>query len=221
MFCIDRSLTSTSGLPSLDALLKRDRKHSLRAIELGAGCGLVGLALAKLVPNIDVLLTDLTEAEDITNRNIPAAAIKKPSKASFEVLDWTQPLPDSTSGKPFDLVLVADCTYNADFIPALVDTLTRLMKTSPHALIVLSTKTRHSSEAVFFEQMGTAKFEIIDQSHALAPTRYPIEEPEDAERVDVYCFKQELPDRQKRGREGSPLGGDNQASRPRRKIGES
>lgn len=198
MTCIDRSRGASSSLPSLDVIFRRSKDRSLRAIELGAGCGLVGLAMAKLHSHVDVLLTDLIEAEEITNRNIASAIVPKTSSASFEVLDWTQPLPPSTCGRPIDLILIADCTYNAAFIPSLVGTLVALMKTSPEALVVVATKTRHSSEAVFFELMTDARFVIVEQTHALAPTRYPIEEPEDAERIDVYCFKYSLADKTKR-----------------------
>jgi len=174
----------------VDSLLKVSRKNNLRAIELGAGCGLAGLALVKIKQGVDVLLTDLVEAEEITKRNIARAGIKGASKATFEVLDWTHPLPLSIQGV-FDLVLVADCTYNADFIPALVSSLSALIKNSPEALVVVATKTRHSSEVVFFELMEEARFTITEKTHALAPTRLPMEEPKDAERVDVYCFKHE------------------------------
>jgi len=128
MNCIDRSTATTSGLPSLDNILKTSRKRNLRVIELGAGCGLAGLALAKIKQGVDVLLTDLVEAEEITGRNISSAMIKGSSMATFEVLDWTRPLPPSAQGL-FDLILVADCTYNADFIPALVAHCLRLSGT--------------------------------------------------------------------------------------------
>lgn len=217
MNCVYRSRDTSSGLSSLDAVLKRHKSRKLRAIELGAGCGLVGLALAKILPGVEVLLTDLVEAEEITNRNISSAVIKKPTKVSFEVLDWTQPLTNSASNRQFDLVLIADCTYNADFIPALVSTLVALMIASPDALVVVATKTRHSSEAVFFELMRTARFKVIEETHALAPTRYPIEEPDDAERIDVYCFRYEAAERSKRIRH-SPPAADGDVSRTTKRL---
>lgn len=59
-------------LPALDATLSRSR---LRVLELGAGCGILGITLAHLFPDAEVLLTDLEDAEEIISCNVAAARL--------------------------------------------------------------------------------------------------------------------------------------------------
>ena len=70
---------------------------------------------------MDVILSDLPEAEDIARKNLQAAQLAKGSKLSFQTLDWEKELPeelhnlsDGSQYMQFDLVVAADCTYNPD-----------------------------------------------------------------------------------------------------------
>ena len=51
-------------------------------LELGCGCGIVGLSVAQMVPNATVIVTDLPENEDIVNRNV---ALLAPAPGSMAV----------------------------------------------------------------------------------------------------------------------------------------
>jgi hypothetical protein len=106
------------------------------------------------------------------------------SSVSFSTLDWDEPLPRAIQGRTFDLVLVADCTYNADSSPSLVRTLSALVERSPKAIVLLAMKVRHSSEAVFFDLMSDAGFVIEGQ------TALPIPGDDDTtiEKVDIFVF---------------------------------
>ncbi|KAG9231716.1 putative methyltransferase-domain-containing protein [Amylocarpus encephaloides] len=145
-------------LPVLeDVLLKGSR---LKVIELGAGCGIVGITLASSLSNIDqILLTDLPEASEILETNIAASRARKPANpspsadVSHHVLDWSSPLRQPVSITKWDLVLVADCTYNPDVVPDLVSTLGKLRAANREVLVALAMKVRHESEMVFFELM--------------------------------------------------------------------
>jgi predicted nicotinamide N-methyase len=89
-------------------------------LELGTGCGIVGLTLAALVPNSHVVLTDLPEAREIVERNMDSLATQlgNGSTLAFEELDWDADLPAwfarSQSRAKTELVLASDCTYNSD-----------------------------------------------------------------------------------------------------------
>lgn len=94
--------------------VKRDK---LRVLELGTGCGIVGIALAQVFPEVDVLLTDLPEADEIVDRNLKQVTTAEGSSLRFEAFDWDDELPvdvQASSGHALDLVLAADCTYNPD-----------------------------------------------------------------------------------------------------------
>jgi len=158
----------------------------LSVIELGCGCGMVGIGLAQSVPDCNVILTDMPEAEEIATRNISCMNPAKSSNADFEPLDWEFPLPQSIRNRVFDMILVSECTYNSDTIPALVQTLSALNKRSPMASVLVSTKVRHSSESMFFELMQKADF--VKANHTQLSLPKDESSQEDPEVVHIYVF---------------------------------
>lgn len=196
---------------------------SLRAIELGSGCGIVGLQLAHALPDCHVLVTDLPEAMEVLDYNISQAEgrLASNSRIKSATLDWEgdlgemilknqtlqppashatsmaredrQPAEDlgSASETPalhFDLILVSDCTYNSDSIPALVKTLTALIKRSPAALVVVSMKVRHDSEAMFHQLI--AEFGFVEEGHSAIkmPDKSRADIEQALEVVDIYVY---------------------------------
>ena len=164
--CLKHLAHSNEG--SLSGAILRDRLQSgpsvVRAIELGAGCGTVGIALAQLIPRIDVLLTDLPEAMEVLSQNVKRARPASGSSVEAAVLDWEGHGLDVIQDQTFDLIIISECTYNADSIPSLVHMLVGLMKTSPEALVLLSTKVRHESEATFFDLVAEAGLATVHQA---------------------------------------------------------
>ncbi|KAF2752817.1 hypothetical protein EJ05DRAFT_542400 [Pseudovirgaria hyperparasitica] len=158
-------------------------KTPLRVIELGSGTGVVGLSIAKWHPSAMVVLTDRGEAEAIILQNI-ATNQGLSSKTSFTRLDWEEELPARVqeSGDAFDVVVVADCIYNSDTTPFLVQTLVRLVDRSPSAMIIMTMKIRHPSEAIFFELMRDKGFVEFDHSTLPNP-------PSDDEQIEMHLFR--------------------------------
>ncbi|KAK0261862.1 hypothetical protein LTS09_003955 [Friedmanniomyces endolithicus] len=158
---IDQTISlqvSSSPMPLLEYVLVSATYRRLDAIELGCGCGSVGISLAQSIPDCDVLLTDLPEVTELVEANIARMKPAICSKVRFQPLDWEQPLPKGLLGRKNDLVIVSECTYNTDTLQPLVNTLQALLARSPKAVIVVSTKTRHDSEAAFFDLMRDAGF---------------------------------------------------------------
>ncbi len=162
---------------------------ALNVIELGSGCGLVGIALASVQPKCHILLTDLPDAMNILDYNISRSRPASGSKIEHMVLDWADKLPAAITLENYDLILVSECTYNEVSIPALVTTLSALAARSPDALIVLATKVRHFSEAVFFDLMSDAGFEELERISIALPDPQKKKDDEILESVDVYCFR--------------------------------
>jgi predicted nicotinamide N-methyase len=174
----------TKGLPLIEQLINQAKCRTLQVIELGSGCGIVGISLAQTIPDCEVILTDLPEAREIAQRNIENMSPAESSTAIFRPLNWEESLPTDITEKIFDLVLVADCTYNPDSSPALVNTFCKLIRWSPKAVILLAMKVRHQDELIFFDLMKKADF--LEASKISVPLPEISWEPE---HVDIYVFR--------------------------------
>jgi hypothetical protein len=173
-------------LKAIDEVL--DSKKSLNVLELGCGVGFLGIGLGALFPissrhgsgNSTILLTDLEDAEDRARSNIARLQRTrrkfsgKPSEVLYENLDWQ----DGREGKfgplvqsrQWDLIVLSECTYNADTLSALVGTLSALHasnvahmsgKQPSSTRVFMATKPRHSSERVVFDMFTEAGWNIL------------------------------------------------------------
>lgn len=167
----------------LQELLKNQHNRPIHVIELGSGCGIVGIALAELLPQCAVLLTDLPEVEEIVARNIDTAIVAPNSELEYQCLDWDEELPQNISSSPIDLILISDCTYNADSSPALVSILSQLVRKSPKAIILVALKRRHDSEDIFFDLMQTAGFRTLNKDIVRLPSQHGQED-----QIELYCY---------------------------------
>jgi predicted nicotinamide N-methyase len=184
------SSESDATVPSHIAhLLSARNPTQLSVLELGCGCGMVGIALAQMRPRCDILLTDLPEAMGILELNISVAQPAEGSGLIKATLDWHDDLPSYIRDKVFDVILVSECTYNSDSLSALVKTLSSLVIASTEAQVILSTKVRHSSEAVFFEMMSAAGFNELEHSTIELPDPLRSQRGEVLELVDMYVFR--------------------------------
>jgi predicted nicotinamide N-methyase len=174
------------GLPLLGESISSATYKKLNVIELGCGCGMVGIGLAQIVPDCSVILTDMPEAEEIATRNIANMNPAMSSQATFMPIDWELPLSNAVENRTFDVIIVSECTYNTDTIPALVRTLSALNRRSQKAAVLVSTKVRHSSESIFFELMEDAEF--VKASHTKIPLPKDESSDEEPEVVHVYIF---------------------------------
>ncbi|KMQ47238.1 S-adenosyl-L-methionine-dependent methyltransferase [Trichophyton rubrum] len=168
-----------------DLIRQNNNKSHFNVIELGAGCGIVGIALAQSLTDCSVLLTDLEEVRDIVSRNINMSNPAAGSKIDFQVLDWETSIPSRVSEQQYDLIVVSDCTYNADSLPALVDTMAALVERSPQAAIIVALKRRHESEAVFFELMHRARLDVCSKTRIQLPSVCSDERVD----IEIYCFR--------------------------------
>ena len=162
-------------------------------LELGSGCGIAGIAIAQMLSGCNVTLTDLPAAMEILERNVSKALIAAGSKLEISEFDWNNDIPQTIKDKRFDLIIVSDCTYNPDSLPALVETLSTLILSSPNAIIIVSMKVRHSSEAIFFELMSNADFEVVEHVVYNLPVVCPADSNHLGEVIDIYKFRHRQP----------------------------
>lgn len=183
------ALRSVHEEPLLESVLSSATYKKLNVLELGCGCGVVGIGLAQTVTDCHVVLTDLPEVDELVERNIEAANPAMSSTIEFAALDWEAPLPAKVASRAFDLVLVAECIYNSDSIPPLVDTLERLVQRSPRAVILISTKVRHESEAMFWDLFHQKGFKQKSRTSLPVPGEPGHGYGDSATAVDVYIYQ--------------------------------
>ncbi|KAH8078047.1 putative methyltransferase-domain-containing protein [Cristinia sonorae] len=154
----------TSGA---DALLDPAMLQNAHTFELGAGTGLLAIALSRivlrytatdiadLVPLIRKNLTlNLPEWENITpsSSRIKTSASTGPkschaARVQAQALDWLElqkcppksrrPIYSLFSYDPIDLLLVVDCIYHPSLLPALVETIDHLSTPERTAVLVV------------------------------------------------------------------------------------
>ena len=103
-----------------------------RVLEVGAGCGLLGLVLAHM--GAQVVLTETAEAMAVLSRNVSKKRCQEqlPPAASAQVLkvDWTSEKDTSALEEcgtaPFDVIVGTDVIFNAKLVEPLLTLLHRV-----------------------------------------------------------------------------------------------
>lgn len=164
-------------------------RETINILELGSGVGILGITLGSIIwkaarvqgkelRHATVLLSDLPEAEERAGFNMSHARTAyescRPEQTvttlQYENLSWDDgmegrfgPLAQSHY---WDYIVLSDCTYNVDSLPALVGTLSALHLSNQKKAagehddvkkitsVVLATKPRHSSEQALFEMLA-------------------------------------------------------------------
>jgi hypothetical protein len=178
----DAGLAFSSAIDSIS--LNCEHLSSFSVLELGCGCGVVGLSLAQTVANVTVVMTDLPENEDIVKLNIALLKTAPGSSAVFKPLPWGSSLPKDFGLPFYDLIFAADCTYNPDSSPALVQTLVAFSEGS-NTSILIAMKVRHFGEAIFFDLMKNAGF----SSSGSRLYKLPMESHLEEEEVEFHLFR--------------------------------
>ncbi|KAF4504559.1 hypothetical protein G6O67_007999 [Ophiocordyceps sinensis] len=171
-----------SRQPCMEALKRLfDASEPINILELGCGVGILGAGLAAVYPPdagaCTILMTDLEDAQDRARTNIGLVERNQSGRAGllYENLDWE----DGRHGRfgpllrrrRWDLVMLSDCTYNTDTLPALVATLSAVHahnadhgdggRRAVSTKVFLATKQRHSSERVAWHLLARDGWEEL------------------------------------------------------------
>ncbi|KAK0218218.1 putative methyltransferase-domain-containing protein [Armillaria fumosa] len=152
-------------------------------LELGAGTGLLSIALSTWIKNY--IVTDIREILPLLEKNISLnyAGSTDATNISIAELDWLSlhAMPTKQRSRVFqfpavDLVLVVDCIYHPSLTPALVDTIDYLSTPGRTTVMVVVELRDEDAVRVFLELwLGTPGWEIwrIGRSNGL-PRPYVI-----------------------------------------------
>ncbi|KAH7266219.1 putative methyltransferase-domain-containing protein [Fusarium solani] len=136
----------------------RDRLNNARILELGAGGGLVGLAVAlECDLQNPLLLTDQTEMFELMQHNIKLNGLQ--SKAKAMVLNWGEPLPATVLEQKPDVILAGECVYFEPAFPLLMSTLKTLLELNPSAVVYFCFKKRRRAD-MNFVKMAKKAFKV-------------------------------------------------------------
>ncbi|KAF3388489.1 Protein-lysine N-methyltransferase EFM6 [Penicillium rolfsii] len=138
-------------------------------VELGAGGGLVGLAVARgCEVGMPIHITDQLPMFKLMKDNI--ALNKLESKVVASILDWGEPLPSHIPSKP-DIILAADCVYFEPAFPLLIATLHDLL--GPNSVCYFCYKRRRRADLRFMKMAKKAfdVLEICDDPNAASYSR--------------------------------------------------
>ncbi|KAL8760235.1 MAG: hypothetical protein Q9184_003406 [Pyrenodesmia sp. 2 TL-2023] len=139
-----------------------------RAIELGAGTGLVGLAVAALY-NVDVRLTDLPAIVPNLRSNVDAYssdAIHHRGDISVGELDWSDlPCSEAETENQYDLVVAADPLYSPQhpaWLIAAIDFVLKKKERAARVVIELPLREAYMPEVEDFKRRMKALGLLIE-----------------------------------------------------------
>ncbi|KAB8199676.1 putative methyltransferase-domain-containing protein [Aspergillus parasiticus] len=127
-------------------------------VELGAGGGLVGLAVARGcdIGSSSVYITDQAPMLPLMEANIKLNNVS--SRVAATVLNWGESLPDCIPKHPA-IVLAADCVYFEPAFPLLISTLKNLL--GPESICYFCFKRRRRADSRFLK-LAKKLFHIVE-----------------------------------------------------------
>ncbi|KAG1690384.1 hypothetical protein DVH05_028171 [Phytophthora capsici] len=141
-------------------------------LELGAGPGAVGLALASACKVSSLLLTDLDSVVSLTRLNVQSATQQHESivvltasnRLEVRALCWGESLDGAIASRPVDVVVASDCLYESASHSALLTTLLELTNSS-QLVVLLAYKQRMPEKEKKFFDSAAKHFDIAVYSN--------------------------------------------------------
>lgn len=165
----------------------------LRALELGSGTGLVGLAFAALQgKSANVHLTDLPEiVPNLAHNTALNVELLTSTQATVTtgVLDWSVvPSPSPSTDERYDVILAADPLYSPDHPRLLVQTIGAWLNKGLHARVITEMPLRN----VYLPQVREFRQRMLDLGLAVIEegeeTGYDDWEGADGDVLAVKCW---------------------------------
>ncbi|KAG5983013.1 hypothetical protein E4U55_000965 [Claviceps digitariae] len=201
----DLAPSQSSCMQKIHRILHKE--EGANVLELGCGVGILGIGIAAVYPkdtgNCTILMTDCEDAEPSARSNMSYLYEQRSgsnlgyAQVMYENLDWNDGRRGSFGcmvlDRRWDLIMLSDCTYNADTIPALVGTLSGVhnlnKKFDPNdasfaTKVLLATKPRHDDELILFDMMAAEDWKITDKLVLSLPVLG-----RESERVEMYLFE--------------------------------
>lgn len=131
----------------------------LSVIDMSQNCGAIGIAVAQLIPDSNVVILDDNDAQSTIEENIRLMSAALASSVRYG--DWNSDSveePGST-GRPVDMIFATASQIVDDKSLRAVETLRKMMERSPRAVVVLVEEE---------EMSGTGKVQHIRKASPIA-----------------------------------------------------
>ncbi|KAL6057896.1 Protein N-lysine methyltransferase METTL21A [Balamuthia mandrillaris] len=126
-----------------------------RVIELGAGCGLLGISMKRLAMEAQITLTDKAEALSLLRSNVERNNLTEAHGCFVRELSWgdnKQAEELVGSAAPFDLIVASDVIFDQRLFEPLINSILRL--SGPKTKLLISYRKRCNSETAFFHDIA-------------------------------------------------------------------
>ncbi|KAJ2438679.1 Protein-lysine N-methyltransferase efm6 [Coemansia sp. RSA 2424] len=150
-------------------------------LELGSGTGLVGIAVGRLHPSCQVILTDKQELLPLLGRNIELNSAAGNTRA--QCLDWRASI--NSVVEAVDLIIVSDGIFDKSLHEPLAETLARLARAgSKNVSVLLGYESRVFADEAEFIAMWSKHFSFRDIK--------PSEQDPVVQSEDIFLFEGRL-----------------------------
>jgi predicted nicotinamide N-methyase len=147
-------------------------------VEIGAGGGLVGLAMARGCQlEHPIYITDQEPMFSLMKENIQLNNLGP--NATAAILNWGEPIPNQIPSKP-DVIIAADCVYFEPAFPLLITTLQDLL--GPNSVCYFCYKRRRRADLRFMK-MAKKAFEMEEIRDDPGASAY------DRENIFIYTIR--------------------------------
>jgi predicted nicotinamide N-methyase len=152
-----------------------------RCLELGSGCGLVGMALAVLGA-ASVLLTDRPEMIPILRRHVDRNSKSLSTcKISCDTLVWGAE--EEQARPPFEVIVAADTIYDIDLVAPFISALEAYSDLQTYIFVGFDTSIGRHSAYSLFRELAAAQFMI----KVVTPAEREVDV--DKEAVSLYLLR--------------------------------
>lgn len=176
----------------LDQLSRHVSSPPARALELGAGTGLVGLTVASVWQRLvsEVLLTDLPEIIPNLNKNIDVNRGLTPAnvKVHSRVLDWSDESDvPADRDQGYQLILAADPIYSVDHPRMFTSTVERWLHPGAGSRFILELPLRqgYDNERQELRQRLQSFMEVVEEGEDVGHDDW---EAADGRAIEVRCW---------------------------------
>ena len=158
-----------TGAVAAAARCANTRGSEAKLLELGSGCGWLGICVAANHPDVDVHLTDQEEEGQLawTEHNVELSGVRESCGARCTTLplDWVTGNPD-VEANCYDLIFGSDLVYNEAGVELLPLLLKRLLVGSKTRFLYAHTRYRYEDADMTFYQNIAAQGLLIRECYA-------------------------------------------------------